>query len=290
MNQLRFSLSGVHFIVTSFILSPGFWFAGLAADSTAEVPFTLLRGTHVIVEGRMGERHKINMLIDTGAATTTVDQRLAERLGLQTRALRVTGMFQGPQTVREARLPSFTLGIARVEGWDALVLDLSQVRLGERIDLIVGLDILHQLPGLTIDYTKRVLNLTCPAALETKVAVERNLPLLRIQMAVQGASLALAVDSGADGLLLFEDRVKEKLPQLCMREIVSLGHVGGNGFGRRVELADVTLGNRSWGRLSATLTGTQAPADLGIDGLISLQTLDAQRVSIDFKNSLLSWE
>jgi predicted aspartyl protease len=277
-------------VVACLLLNPGFGLTCKAADLPTELPFKLLRGTHILVKGSVGQEQNVNMLIDTGALTTTVDERLVKRLGIETQSLQASGILQGSTSVSEAELPVLAFGHVKVPSWSVLVLDLSRIDLGERIDVIVGLDILQHLPALIIDYERRVLALSDQVPFRTKVKLDREHLLLRIVMEVEGTPLLLMIDSGADGVILFDERVKGKAMKLKMLQNVTTNHVGGKSFGRRVELRDVTLGDQSWDRLQATLLGTPAPAGLELDGLISLNTFDAQRVSFDFDGDLLSWE
>jgi predicted aspartyl protease len=290
MINTRFSHPTSSLVVVFLALSTSFGLTGMAADLAKELPFKLLRGTHVLVKGSVGDERNVNMLIDTGAATTTVDERLVKRLGLETKTLQATGLIGGAQSAGETELPNLSFGLVQVAAWNSLVLDLSQVKLGERLDIIIGLDILQQLPGLTIDYERQVLSFTSQEPFETTVQLDRGLPLLRVRIESEGVPLVLMLDSGADGIMLFDERVRAKLPDLVMNGTVSIHHVGGTNYGRRVELVDVALGDRTWDRLSATLLGTPAPAGLEIDGLLSLIPLEPLRVCFDFENNLLSWE
>jgi aspartyl protease len=54
-----------------------------------KVPIRLYWGYVVIVEGSIGNLHKLNFQVDTGVYPSVLDQKIAQKLGLQTKAARV---------------------------------------------------------------------------------------------------------------------------------------------------------------------------------------------------------
>jgi hypothetical protein len=56
---------------------------------STRVPIRLYWGYVVIVEGSIGNLHKLSFQVDTGAYSSVLDQKIAQRLGLQEQAGRV---------------------------------------------------------------------------------------------------------------------------------------------------------------------------------------------------------
>ena len=74
-----------------------------------EIPFKLYGDYTIVVRGSIGDRHKLNFLIDTGSSSTVVDGPLARKLRLA-KSSRKIAVFASLVTTEEVVLPSLQLG------------------------------------------------------------------------------------------------------------------------------------------------------------------------------------
>lgn len=86
-------------------------FAGFLSveASTFTIPFQLHRGYLVVVKGSIGEI-SLNLLVDTGSATTVVDRQLREKLKLRTNPVQSSSPFGSIESVEAARGAELRVG------------------------------------------------------------------------------------------------------------------------------------------------------------------------------------
>jgi predicted aspartyl protease len=111
-----------------------------ASHVSMKPPVRVYGGYLVIVEGAIGNVHKLNFLVDTGACPSVVDQKIARDLKLTEQPERVN-MWNKSVQARQVIIPSLTLGPVRVEAIPVLTEDLSflQKALGFKVHAIVGI-------------------------------------------------------------------------------------------------------------------------------------------------------
>ncbi len=129
---------------------------------TMKLPIRVYWGYLVIVEGSIGDVHKLNFLVDTGAYPSVVDQKIAHDLKLAEQPERVN-LWNKSVQARQVVLPSLSLGPVRVESIPVLAEDLSflQKALGFKVDAIVGLDVLRK-SSFTINYKAKEILFGAP--------------------------------------------------------------------------------------------------------------------------------
>ena len=123
--------------------------------------------------------------------------------------------------------------------------------------------VLYVLAGnFTIDYpTKRIVFRAAPVV-GASAPFQDTAPGLIVQMEVDGVPLHLILDTGASGMLLFQSRIRDRLPQLTglgERDVIKLG--------RRLSVPErASSSNASWGhgfrsteRLRRGRSGGQQP-------------------------------
>ena len=140
--------------------------------------------------------------------------------------------------VQQAVLPSVQIGTLRAESLPVLIRDLGSLQkdLGTRIDAVIGLDVLS-LSNFSINYTtKRIVFGAVPVS-GSSVPFQSAPPWLTVQMEVDGVSIHLLLDTAASGIILFQSRIRSRLP-----ELISLGermssNMGGDFHLQRVMLA-----------------------------------------------------
>jgi len=227
-----------------------------------EIPFETYRDYLIVVQGSLGGAQRLNFVIDTGTDPSVIDSRIAKKLHMAGVG-GTLGVHDRVVAVQQAVLPSVQIGALRAAFLSVLVRDLAflQKGLGIRIDALIGLDVLRR-SNFTIDYpTKRIVFRAAPVV-GASAPFQDTAPGLIVQMEVDGVPLHLILDTGASGMLLFQSRIRDRLPQLTglgERDVIKLG--------RRLSVPErASSSNASWGhgfrsteRLRRGRSGGQQP-------------------------------
>lgn len=120
MNPARSLRFSPFFLIICFPLAVAIQVTPVAGFGSGEIPIKLLHGTHVMAKGEMGRLKDLTFLIDKGAAITTVDQGVAERLELDCHSLEAASLFSGAESISETMIPGLEFGPVRVGAWQAL--------------------------------------------------------------------------------------------------------------------------------------------------------------------------
>src|SRR5215475_9692076 len=112
-------------------------------------------------------------------------------------------------------LPSMQIGTLRAESLPVLIRDLGflQKDLGIRIDGIIGLDVLS-LRNFSIDYTTKRIVFGAASVSGFSVPLQSTAPWLTVRMEVDGVSVYLLLDTAASRIILFQSRIRNRLPEL----------------------------------------------------------------------------
>jgi predicted aspartyl protease len=256
-----------------------------ATDEFDQLKLRLRDGYQVIVQGAIGPLEGLNLLIDTGSVPSVVDDRIARRLRLEIGKAE-TMVFDRKIRTFSATLSKVRVGPIVAETVLASVGDLSYLG-GQDIDAIVGLDVLTR-SSFTIDYERRVITFGSIAAGDPSVHLDVTPPLLTIQVSFGGQPCRLLVDTGSRNIVLFEQRVSERLSHLRVRGDKLLYHMAGTSRLQRVVLPRLDAG-------SLTITGVEgllSNADVdqypsSIDGILGVRAIASRRVDFDFERSSL---
>jgi hypothetical protein len=98
------------------------------------------------------------------------------------------------------------------------------------------------------------------------------------------------VDTGFPGILLFEERLRRKVPDLKIPEDVLNVVIGQRLQAKRIKLPGIRIGTT---RKEVTVLLTKAPDPEilpGVDGVIGIAVLKAQKVDLDFPARKLTWQ
>jgi hypothetical protein len=107
------------------------------------------------------------------------------------------------------------------------------------------------------------------------------------------SDIPVFLDSGADRIYLFENRVSSWLrvePDEWHRRVRLLSS---ERLGSRITLSRDMLGTESFAKMSAVVlesAASEKPHTLDWHGLMGIECLNAKRVRIDFSNGVFSWE
>ena len=265
-----------------------------AAEPPAEIPFKLYGGFAIVARGAIGSQENLNFLVDTGAVPSVIHQRLARKLNLRGPRQDISVVTQS-RSVERVAIPQVRLGLVDLPSVSAVVLDLAPIekRLGLRLDVIIGLDVLGG-QDFTIDYRLRQILIgaatTSSEAIPFELGMEADAPYVVVRMEMDSQFVRLLLDTGADSISLFASRVQGRT--FALRKSGSCKDVsaGGEYAVERVQLSDVRLGEMKRGKRQATMVETAASALRDFDGMLGPTALGITRLAFDFRNKILYLE
>lgn len=253
---------------------------------SSTIPFQLRSGFLVVVNGQIGELEGLKFIVDTGASFTFIDRKVADRLKLPRRAGKTTN-FDREVPVEWAVIPDLRVGPVRSGALRVMVVKLGEYsEVAEDVDGIIGLDVLGRSEKISIDYEMRTISWE----MSGKMSGGRQSPAyFSIPFVVQGFPLHLILDTGFQGILLYKDRLRKRLPDLQ-----TTGKPSEVDFGRlrttQVKLPGVRLGGQETVATVFLTAGPDPGALPGVDGYLGISALKAKRVELDFAARVLRWE
>ena len=255
-----------------------------------EIPFRTYRDYLVVVQGSLGGKLGRNLIIDTGTDPSVIDSRIAQKLHMVGERGRLAVHNQIVE-VQQAVLPSVQIGTLRAEPLPVLIRDLGFLEkdLGIRIDAVIGLDVLS-LSNFSINYTtKRIVFGAAPVS-GSSVSFQSAPPWLTVRMEVDGVSIHLLLDTAASGILLFQSRIRDRLPQLISLGERRSSNMGGDFRLQRVLLATTNFGETNFGQQNAFVVEDQEDESREFDGLLGPSALGLKQIAFDFQRHTLSWK
>jgi hypothetical protein len=257
-------------------------------EPSDSLKFRLRDGYQVIAHGAIGPLDGVNMLVDTGTIPSMIDTRIATKLHLEIHEAEVIA-FGRKNRVRSAILPPARIGPVRADAVLAAVGDLSFLG-SPHVDAIIGLDILTR-SSFSIDYGRQLLTFRSLVAGDPSLHLEVTPPFLTVQVALHGHPFRLLVDTGSRSVVLFEERVRGRLPNLLVRGDKLLYHLGGVSHLQRVMLPRLEVSAGTIGDLEALLSN--APVDRypsEIDGILGVRAIATTRADFDFERNRFGWQ
>ena len=157
------------------------------------------------------------------------------------------------------------------------------------IDAVIGLDLL-QLNNLTFDYNLRRV-LFEPIDSNIRGTQKGSKPMcFTVKINVQGHLIRLILDTGVEGVLLYEDRVRAQVPRLRVDAGIRKVTIGGRMSATLATLPEMHLGETLMdGRV---LLIESPPVDKldGIDGCIGIAPFHATRITFNSALKTIRWE
>jgi predicted aspartyl protease len=254
-----------------------------AREQFKPLKFRLRDGFAVIVQGSIGQLDGLNLLVDTGSVPSMVDDRLARKLCLEIRD-EETVVFDRKAGVVSAILPNVRVGPIFTGRVLASVGDLSY--LGDpTIDAIIGLDVLIR-SSFSIDYGHRVLTFGPIAPDDSSLQLDLIPPVLTVKVSFEGHPFRLLVDTGSRHVVLFEQRLRGRLPSLRVRGDKLLYHLVGTSRLQRVVLPRLEAGSRTITGLEGLLSNSDVDFyPSAIDGILGVRSIASRRVDFDFERN-----
>jgi predicted aspartyl protease len=253
------------------------------------LPFRLSSGYLIQVQGRIGDQAHLKFILDTGASITIVGQRIAQKLKLNAHPAQSFNFDRNLQWER-ATLPEVQFGPIRAANVAVLVGDLARYsEFAGKADAIIGMDLL-KLSNVTIDFGAGNL-IFDPTELRTYSAGgDPMAQCLIVELQVQDRPVHLIVDTGLQGMVLYEERLRKSVPELRTAGNIKNATIGGRMQAKQATLPDVIVGNRNREVPVVFLPSPAAGTLPGIDGILGISALQARRVHFDFSRKTLTWE
>jgi Aspartyl protease len=275
----------------SWAQSPGAVVSGnnherLGVGTSEAIPFTLIDGYLIAVEVRLGTHRHLKMVLDTGSTNSVLRPRLADEQSF-VRRTRIVNLEQ-VVTQELAEVADFEFGPLRIAHLSMMLNDLTYVKV-YGIDGIIGLDVLR-LQSFSIDFDRRRITFGSSRTLRSSAKMEMNKAYLAVDVQMLDQPVRLLLDSAVSTILLYRDRMGNRLPELKVE-----GQIRGTSLGGATSLDVVLL---PWIELKGTHLNRDAvllrnsPAGFlpGLVGYLSLNALGAQRITFDFEKNMFSWE
>jgi predicted aspartyl protease len=265
----------------------------LLAESQPEISFKLYDGFAIVIRGSIANEADLNLMVDTGAVPTAINQRLA-------RKLKMTGSREDIAVVNER------ISVERVEVRNlrlgslpdhrrvsAVVVDMSPIeaRLGIHLDAIIGLDAIGD-QDFAIDYHERRILFGAQAPNGHSVSFElrhqAGAPYLVVPAEIDSQPVSLLLDTGTDGLTVFTTNLTGRLAAFKRASIGQTVDARGAHSVQRFEIQTLRLGLREWDKITATAVGdAHRFAGLDFDGMLGPVSLGVRRIGFDFTNKTL---
>jgi predicted aspartyl protease len=243
----------------------------------------------VIVEGSIGNLHKLNFVVDTGACPTLVDRAIAKRLGLATQPARVSLSNRSIQT-EIAVLPSLAVGPIQVTSLPVLTQDLTLLgkAMGQNVDGIVGLDVLRK-SNFSINYETRKMEFGAIERLPWFAVFETEAPIVTVRMEFLGRRFRIAIDTGGPDLMLFQTRISSgtDFRAFGSEEVKDLG---GTYRRMKVLIPDVQLGEIRIGSQIAFVVDDRKDDGDNFDGVLGVKGAHFRRIAFDFGDRRFYWD
>ena len=283
------------FVLSTLLSTNPAWAAGpetalpiRLSNSRPEIPFKLYGGYVILVEGRIGSLDNLRFIIDTGATATFIDRRIGKKLGLVSTSGSISH-FNKITRAQWVAIPELQVGPLRAIGLSVPMVDLSYVAdLASHVDAIIGLDVLRT-SSFTIDYRSKRISFGAVSSPGFSVPILSSSPYLVVQIQVRGYPVRLVVDSSANRLVLYEDRIDCRVAGIRVVGETLVRSVGGGIRAKKIWLPATLGGTNLDGE--GLLLGSSTDARLSAaDGYMGLTTLRAWLVAFDFQHNTLSWQ
>jgi predicted aspartyl protease len=250
------------------------------------VPFDLRHDFLVVVEGRIGSLEHRKFILDTGATTTLVSHAIASRLSLPRQKGTVVN-YQKSAPIEWAIFPEVQVGPILATGMRLMVADLTQFSdFAQDIDAVLGLDLLSKCQSLQINYQARTIRFQAQRSSPKSMLPQANSFLVSIQ--VQNRNIRLLLDTGLQGVLMYEERLRNRLPHLEQTRIaqVRIGPMSGH----RVFLPGLQIGSDESKIPVYLIAGQTDAVPSDIDGYLGPRALNPQWVELDFEHMVMRWQ
>ena len=256
-----------------------------------ELPFRLIDGWAVLVQGTLGGVPNRAILIDTGAVPSAISKEMAKKLGLLGSAEQVSVMNRA-MNVERVRVPKVQVGPVAADAFEMVAADLGAIEqaLHARLDAVIGLDLLAR-QNFAIDYRSkkllfgRAVQSADSATFQLKHAAGGAYVL--VPMESGGEKFQMLLDTGTKDITLFRPRLKGSLRQIRLSSEDVTVNAGGSSQINKVVIPLVRLGSISRKQQDAYVWTTPEAELRDFDGMLGPTSLGAIAVEFDFDRNIM---
>lgn len=254
-----------------------------------EMAVEVYGGYLAVARGSVNNAENLRFLLDTGASNTAIDRRVAERLGLRGGSAKVIN-FDKTVALESAEVEEMTFGPERVSNVRVLIEDLGYLRsAGVHVDGVIGLDQLRR-QSFLVDYARKrvVFGPTATDGMRG-VPMRADAKWMSVEVEVGSRPVWMVADSGARGIVIYEDTVKDLLANYRVEERTDGVSLGGPLESRVAIVPRVRLGGQDLAREVMLISAPGAKKLSGVAGYLGLASLDAKQVAFSFETNQLLW-
>jgi len=242
----------------------------------------------VVIEGRIGSVKKLKFILDTGVIHSVVDRRVIQKLHLPVHPAQILNVNK-TVAIERATLPDMQFGPVQVTAIPVLVADLADFsEFATHVDALIGMDLLR-LNNLTIDnVAKKVLfdPLDKPAS---ETSTKDDPVCMTAEVRLQDQPVRLIVDTGLQGILLYEERVLNRIPDLTVAAKTEVD-IGRRLRAKQLSISSARLGSNEIDAKVWLVKGPPGNVLSGIDGFLGTSSLKARWIKFNFATNTLSWQ
>jgi predicted aspartyl protease len=257
--------------------------------TTNAIPFQLAGGFLIEIEGEIGHLADLKFILDTGATHSVVDQRVANRFSAARRPKKVFN-FDGFVSVDWMEFPYVHFGSIEVHNFPMMVTELAKS--SEFIpdaDAIIGLDLLNTASKLGIFYDSKIVVLKPRDPNAQGASRDEQPECFTVQVLLQGHPIRLLFDTGMEGILLYEDRIRRHIPDLRLTDVRKDAHQG-RLRGKTARLSALRLAGSESDVAVFLVKSSREDVLPDIDGYLGTAPLKANRIELDFVGKTLRWQ
>lgn len=270
------------------------WAANLRAQpdatvSRGELPFKLYGGFLIVMEGRIGDRGKLKFVLDTGVTHSVIDRKLADRMSGPRRQSGKVLSFDKQISAEWVEVPEIEFGPVHASNFSMMIGDLKYYQsYATQVDAVIGLDLLR-LSSFSIDFDAHRVTFG-PVNTPSGVPLDIGDFCMTVQIMIGDSKVRVLVDTGAQALVLYEDRVAGRLPLLKIQRETSGVSMAGLVHSKQAFIPNAKLGSTN---LEATVFLVNSPSGsflADVDGYLGAAALKAHRLDFNFETNTLAWK
>jgi len=254
-----------------------------------EMAIEVYGGYLAVGRGSVNNADNLRFLLDTGASSTAIDRRVAERLGLHGQPAKIIN-FDKTVALEWTEVQEMTFGPERIRNVRVMIEDLGYLRsTGVHVDGVIGLDQLRR-QSFLVDYARESVVLG-PTAKEGMrgVPMRADAKSLRVEVELDQRPVWMVADTGARGIVLYEDTVKDLLANYRVEGRTGVVGLGGPLENRTAIVSRLRLGGQDLDREVVLISAPGAKRLSGVSGYLGLASLDAKQVAFSFETNQLLW-
>ena len=267
---------------------------GLTAQEPPAVPFHLIEGWAIVLEGTLAGVPNCRIMIDTGAVPSAINSKFVKHLGL-TGTFETLSVMNRSVNAQKLRVPEVRIGLVSTESLDMMAVDLDRIeqRLDTRIDAVIGLDFLAR-RNFRLDYRHKKLVFTSntdadgAGAIAFEMQHEAGGAYILLPLRSHGQNLQVLLDTGTKDLTLFDRRLGGMLQRLRVLGKDSNVTAAGRDPIVAIEMDAINVGPVFREKQKAFVLINSEEDARRFDGILGPAALGAIAVAFDFDRHIVS--